>query len=48
MAFKLRHPKHSSINDASACEFLLCQCMYELIDLSQAFFFPCVLFLDIA
>ena len=46
MAFKLRYPKHSSINDA--CEFLLCQFMYELIDLSQAFFFPCVLFLDIA
>lgn len=43
MPFKLRYPKH---NDA--CEFLLCQCMYELIDLSQAFFFPCVLFLDIA
>ena len=46
MPLKLRYPKHSSMNDAS--EFLLCQYMYELIDLGQAFFFPCVLFLGIA
>lgn len=46
MPLKLTYPKHSSMNDV--CEFRLCQCMYELIDLSQVFFFPCVLFLGIA